>query len=269
MLYRLLVSGLVSGAFAGVVVTVFHFLLVEPLIFAAEQYEGAGPAIQAVAPITSHSDPNGLTHTHAGGTAAHQHNAEGGAVHVHSDGSAHVHEAWEPADGFQRGGLTLVANILIGIAFGMLLATALTLYGRDISLQKGAMWGIAGYLSFTFLPALGLPPETPGAAAGDLIDRQVWWLATAAASAVGLALLAFGRITLWKPVGLVLLVVPHVIGAPRPPEGAVGLVPPELAAHYVVNTLFSGAVLWVVLGMTMAYVLQRLDANQESTEPVS
>ena len=33
MLYRLIVSGLASGAIAGIVATVLHLLLVEPLIF--------------------------------------------------------------------------------------------------------------------------------------------------------------------------------------------------------------------------------------------
>ena len=53
MLYRLIVSGLVSGAIAGVVATVLHLLLVEPLIFAAEQFEVQEPAVSEV----SHTTP--------------------------------------------------------------------------------------------------------------------------------------------------------------------------------------------------------------------
>ena len=133
MLYRLIVSGLVSGAIAGVVATVFHLLLVEPLIFAAEQFEGQEPAVVAAAAEVSHAHANGLTHAHTGGGALHAHKTTantpeaGDTVHIHEDGSTHVHQAWEPADGVQRSGLTLVANILIGIAYGTLLATALTL----------------------------------------------------------------------------------------------------------------------------------------------
>ena len=137
MLYRLIVSGLVSGAIAGVVATVFHLLLVEPLIFAAEQFEGQEPAVMGAAAEVSHDHASGLTHEHAGGAAPHAHKTAantpkaGDTVHLHQDGSTHVHEAWEPADGIQRSGLTLVANILIGIAYGILLATALTLHGHE------------------------------------------------------------------------------------------------------------------------------------------
>ena len=275
MLYRLIVSGLVSGAIAGVVATVLHLLLVEPLIFAAEQFEVQEPAVAGAATEVPHTHANGLTHAHTGGASLHAHkitantSEAGDTVHIHEDGSTHVHEAWEPADGVQRSGLTLVANILIGIAYGALLATALTLYGHGITLQQGAIWGIAGYLCFNFLPALGLPPEVPGAAAADLFPRQVWWLATAFISALGLALLAFGNLQIWKPVGLILLITPHVFGAPHAPAGAVGTAPPELASHFVMTTLFSGAMMWLALGIAMAYMLQRIDARQRATQPVT
>ncbi|MAI11794.1 MAG: hypothetical protein CBD27_07240 [Rhodospirillaceae bacterium TMED167] len=275
MLYRLIVSGLISGAIAGVVATVFHLLLVEPLIFAAEQFEGQEPAVATTAVEMSHDHANSLTHVHAGGAAPHAHETApntpeaGGTVHIHQDGSTHVHEAWEPADGVQRSGLTLVANILIGIAYGTLLATALTLHGHGITIQQGAIWGIAGYLCFNFLPALGLPPEVPGAAAADLFPRQVWWLATAFVSALGLAFLAFGSLQLWKPAGLILLIAPHVFGAPHAPAGAVGTAPPELASHFVVNTLFSGAMMWLALGIAMAFMLQRLDARRTVAQPAT
>ena len=273
MLYRLLVSGLVSGAIAGVVATVLHLLLVEPLIFAAEQYEGQEPAVSAVG--VPHDHANGLSDAQTGGAApsvrepAANTSEAGGTVHVHQDGSTHVHGAWEPADGVERSGLTLVANILIGIAYGILLASALTLYGHGITVQQGAVWGIAGYLCFSFLPALGLPPEVPGAAAADLFHRQVWWLATAFLSVFGLAFLAFGSPQIWKPAGLILLIIPHIYGAPQAPAGVVGTAPPELASHFVVNTLFSGAMMWLALGITVAFMIQWLDARQSASVPVT
>jgi cobalt transporter subunit CbtA len=238
MLYRLLATGLISGAAAGVIVTLVHMVMVAPLIFAAEQYEDAGPQ----------SSP-------AAGQIAAAPKAPGGAVHIHNDGGAHPHEAWQPADGFERSGFTLLANLISGIAYGLLLATALTLYGQSITLIQGLIWGAAGFLSFAFLPALGLPPELPAAAAGELLNRQIWWLATSFVSAGGLAAGALGS-------GVVLLAAPHVIGAPHSASGKVGLAPPELAAHFVVNSLFASLVLWLVLGATMAYVMGRMDAKQ-------
>ena len=73
MLYRLMVSGLVSWAIAGVVATVFHLLLMEPLIFAAGQFEGQEPAVAAAAAEVSHDHANGLIHAHAGGATPHAH----------------------------------------------------------------------------------------------------------------------------------------------------------------------------------------------------
>ena len=274
MLNRLLVSGLVSGLIAGVISTLLHLLLVEPLIVSSEQFEGQNSAVAAANTTMLHDHANGVSHAHSVEAVPHVHeiaansNKASSAVHPHQDGSTHSHEAWEPADGVQRRGLTLVANILIGMAYGILLATALTLYGHGITLQQGAVWGIAGFLCFSFLPALGLPPEVPGAAAAELFPRQVWWLSTAFLSALGLAVLAFGNSVTWKSVGLIFMIAPHVFGAPRAPEGAVGTAPPELAAHFVVNTLFSGAVMWLALGIALASMMQRLHARKTETRPV-
>jgi len=262
MLNRLLVTGLVSGAVAGVVLTVFHFLMVEPLIFAAEQYEDQA-AFHAAETVVQHSHGSGVTHTHEEGGKPHEHNAEG-AVHVHKDGSVHEHDAWEPKEGLQRSGFTLLANILVGIAYGILLATALTLYGRNIGYTEGALWGLAGFASFSLLPGLGLPPELPAAAAADLFDRQTWWLGTAAASVFGIAMVVFGKNPLWKAIGAVLLIAPHIIGAPHPPAGAVGKSPPELAAHFVSATMTAAALMWLAIGLMAAYLQQRLGSADAS-----
>jgi cobalt transporter subunit CbtA len=270
MLYRLLATGLIAGAVAGVIVTVVHMFLVAPLIFEAEQYEVTNAAQVAAAatpagPVASHS---GLTHAHTGGGAAHGHGEEAvgatGAVHVHQDSSAHTHDALEPEDGFERTGFTLLANLLTGIAFGLLMATALTLYGRSITVAQGLIWGTAGFLAFALLPALGLPPELPGAAAGALQDRQIWWLATAILSAGGLASLILGAGWTTRIAGIAVLLAPHIIGAPHAPKGGVGLAPPELAAHFVVNSLFTSLIMWLVIGAAIAYVMARMDAKQRS-----
>ncbi|MAF48048.1 MAG: hypothetical protein CMM10_07290 [Rhodospirillaceae bacterium] len=247
MLFRLLATGLIAGAAAGVIATLFHFVLVEPLIFAAEQYEDRAPQAAAAprAPAQTGQDT-------------------GAPVHIHRDGQAHTHDAWQPADGLQRSGLTLVANIITGIAFGLLLAMAFTLYGNPVTLFQGLVWGAAGFLCFAFLPALGLPPEVPGAAAGNLLDRQIWWLATAFVSAAGLAALVFIVGWPYRGAGVLLLFAPHIVGAPRPDPGSVGSAPPELAAHFAVNSLFAAAVMWLALGVAAAYVMQRIAARQDT-----
>ncbi len=52
--------------------------------------------------------------------------------------------------------------------------------------------------------------------AADLMDRQIWWIATAAATAGGLALIAFKGTAVWSMLGVALIAAPHIIGAPQP-----------------------------------------------------
>ena len=229
MLYRLLITGLISGVVAGAVATIFHFFMVQPLILEAEKYE-------ILSSVVTTSEKPARTHTH---------------------------ELQLTSNGIMRGTFTFIANLIVGIAFGILLATGLTLYGRPIGWIEGIGWGTAGFLAFSLLPALGLPPEVPGSATAELFPRQVWWLSTAFASVMGIALIVFNPQYLLKATGLTALIVPHVIGAPKPPTNAVGSVPPELAAHFVVNTLFFTATMWVILGITSSYVMQRLDVNNK------
>jgi len=229
MLQRLLITGLISGVVAGAVATIFHFLMVQPLILEAEKYE-----IESLVVATS-EEPS-LSHTH---------------------------KTQALGDGILRSTFTFMANVIVGIAYGILLATGLTLYGRSIDWIAGIGWGVSGFLAFSLLPALGLPPEVPGSATAELFPRQVWWLSTAFSSAIGIALIIFNSQYLWKTAGITALIVPHLIGAPKPNPGDVGSVSPELAAHFVVNTLFFTAVMWLILGIVSSYVLQRLNANDK------
>ncbi len=286
MLQRLLLTGLLSGAIAGLVLTLVHLTIVQPLIAKAEVYEEQGN--KPVAEL-QHAHPGGVSHAHAGGKVPHLHEQN---FHIHAEGTAHVHanataghshtartaqsdhdhgahahekDAWAPEDGVERALYTLGANMLTAIAFGLLLAAGFTLYGGSISLSRGLLWGGAGFLSFSFLPGLGLPAELPASAAGDLLTRQVWWLGTAAISILGLAIIAFGKTNTWRVCGILLLVIPHAIGAPHPEAGAVGPSPPELAAHFVMVSLFASALMWGVLGFAGAYVYGRLSQEYSST----
>jgi len=46
MLYRLLITGLISGVVAGAVATIFHFFMVQPLILEAEKSENTKNGIK-------------------------------------------------------------------------------------------------------------------------------------------------------------------------------------------------------------------------------
>ena len=174
----------------------------------------------------------------------------------------HTHEgehAWEP-EGAQRLLFTALANILVGVGFGLLLSAGLALRqsaGAPVDARRGVLWGVAGFAAFALAPALGLPPELPGAASAALGVRQAWWLLTAIATSGGLALIAFAARTSWKALGLVLLVLPHAIGAPAAPH-AQGGAPAELAAQFAVTSLAAAALFWIVLGGACGWLHRRL-----------
>ena len=141
--------------------------------------------------------------------------------------------------------------------FGLVLLALMVLKGDRIDARHGLLWGAAGFVAASLMPALGLPPELPGTPAGELADRQIWWWATVVASAAGIALIAFGRHWALKAVGLLLLVLPHAIGAPVPPGHEVDY-PGALAGEFVIASLVVSAVLWTLAGTSAGWIHERL-----------
>lgn len=161
----------------------------------------------------------------------------------------------QPPSGLERAGYTLLFNALAGVGFGLLLCAAYNLAGR-VSLRAGALWGLGGFLAFFIAPAMGLPPSLPGSDLADLGARQVWWLGTAASTAAGLLAIVLGRAPWHRALGALLLVVPHLIGAPQPPAAAAGP-PMELARGFVIWSGIAALAFWVVLGAVSGWVLSR------------
>lgn len=185
--------------------------------------------------------------------------------HAHAEGAmaAHVHddEAWEPEDGWQRVLSTAGGNLVVAVGFALMLAALYTLR-TPTATRQGALWGLAGFAVFVLAPTLGLPPELPGTAAADLTQRQIWWASTAASTAVGLALIVFARHGLLKALGAVILVIPHIVGAPQP-EVHSALAPQALEAQFKVASLLTNAVFWVAMGLISAWLFRR-DAAQSA-----
>ena len=170
--------------------------------------------------------------------------------------AAEVYEGPALAAPFVRIVETTLFNILTGAGYGLVLSAILVLRGKSSGWREGLMWGAAGFAAFALAPALGLPPELPGMQAAALEERQIWWLLTVAATALGLAQLVFsGQIPL-KIAGVALIVVPHLVGAPQA-ESPHGAVPPELAAHFAVLSLAASALFWAVLGGCGGYLHAR------------
>ncbi|MCS0504395.1 CbtA family protein [Ancylobacter mangrovi] len=242
----LLFTAALAGIGTGVVVAGIHMVGTAPLILKAEVYEEAGDAVPA-----AHSHDAATAHeAGAGETAA----TTAVAAHVHDD------EGWEPANGFERNGLTFVFMALTGFGFALLLLAASELAGGLKDWRQGILWGFAGFAVFTIAPEIGLPPELPAMPAADLMARQLWWIGTAAATATGLGLLVFGRSPLLAALGVAVIVVPHAIGAPQPPSYETPI--PEALHHsFVVASTVASFVFWALLGGLCGYLRPRFAAQ--------
>jgi cobalt transporter subunit CbtA len=172
----------------------------------------------------------------------------------------HAHEGWAPDDGLERSLYTVLANLTVAFSISLLLVGFMVLKGGAIDARTGLLWGVGGFIAVSLLPSLGLPPELPGTPAADIAARQAWWLATVAASAGGLALLALAGRWPLRIVGVALLVAPHVIGAPVPPSHDVAY-PGALAGEFVIASLVVSAVLWSASGLAAGWLHQRLSRS--------
>jgi cobalt transporter subunit CbtA len=242
-------SSVVAGFVVGAIVTVIQQFGTVPLILKAEVFEKAAEhhdhEANAVAP---------------GGAAAHSH-----AEHEHEHGA----DAWEPQDGLERNAYTAAANVLTAIGFSLLLAAIFAMRsgntGNSVSWHEGLVWGLAGFAVFTIAPGLGLPPELPGVPAAPLLPRQIWWVLAAAATAAGLSLIFFRRSVPASIAGLILIVLPHIIGAPEL-EHIETNVPTSLSHQFVVAVTLTSLVFWFILGGVTSVAFAHFDrANSEAT----
>jgi cobalt transporter subunit CbtA len=224
-------SAALAGLVVGTAVTAAQMIGTAPLIQQSEAYERKAEAMPAPAPAAT-------GHQHAAG---HDH----GAV------------AWEPADGFQRNAFTFGANILTAIGFGMLLTGIFALRGRPVDWREGLLWGLGGFVVFTVAPGLGLPPELPGMPVADLTLRQTWWIGAACATAAGIGLLTFRREAWAAALGLGLIALPHLIGAPQAAE-AHSDVPHALLHNFVVAATLTSLLFWALLGVATSLAFRRM-----------
>ena len=259
MISKALTTVLLTGIFAGILLTGAQILRVTPLILEAEKYE-----MGEIAVPHSHS-ASGITHEHVlNGVALDVHQKVATPhetlpmAHDHA-GVAHAHAAenWAPRDGVERTFYTVVSNIVTAIAFSLMLVAVYLLRGKTVDINSGLLWGAAGFAVFALAPALGLSPELPGMTAAALESRQVWWIGTVLATAIGIGLFTESKSILPKIAALALLSAPHLIGAPHPFLFESN-VPAELSAQFAVASLVTSAFFWLVLGATSGYLYKKL-----------
>jgi cobalt transporter subunit CbtA len=240
-------TAVIAGLLSGLLMTVMQSFSTVPLILQAETYENAG------------GEEAGHSHDAAPATGA----AAPAAADHHHDA-----EAWAPADGVERFVYTAAADILSAIGFALVVIAIAEAFGGFGGWRRGLMFGIAGFLTVSLAPGLGLPPELPGMPAAELGPRQVWWISTAVCTALGLGLLAYSRSALLAALAIVLLVAPHIIGAPLPPTHETA-VPIELHARFVNAVYATNLVFWAVLGALAGVIRQRLRAGEDVPVPSS
>lgn len=230
MITRVLFAAVIAGIAAGLVMSAIQHTKVTPLILQAESYETAAPQVQ-------------------------------------SDGHDHSHgdEAWGPADGLERTAFTVMANVITGAAFALVLVGAALLTGLPLTLSNGAFWGLMGFLAFTLSPSAGLPPELPGMPAANLFARQIWWWATVLATGAGIGVLYLVQSLAMKAVGVAIIALPHILGAPHH-TGSASDVPATLANAFAASSIATAAVFWIVLGVMLGYMLSRNTTHDEVTE---
>ncbi|WP_200841043.1 CbtA family protein, partial [Geminicoccus flavidas] len=128
MFRRVVLTGIGAGLLAGLLVTFVQAFTTIPLIVAAEVYE------------------TGHDHEHE-----HEARLDGSLlVLAHSTVGEPPALPGEPEPvSLERRLSTLVANLVTGAGFGLLLAGAMTLAGHRFAPQRGLLWGMAGFATFT------------------------------------------------------------------------------------------------------------------------
>ena len=217
---NMIFSAVIAGVLAGLLLSTVQRIQILPIILEAETYEVAD------APKMVATEWHGRT----------------------------------PADGTEHIIYTVLANILTGIGFALLLAAAIIAKNRS-GWKNGMLWGLGGYAAFFVAPSLSLLPAIPGTVAADLESRQLWWAATVVATIVGLGLLVFSKSLLMRGPGIILLAIPHIVGASLPAEHESPAL--EALAHaFIQATVIANAVFWVALGALTGLILQKISASE-------
>ncbi len=231
MFSRILTSALFAGAAAGLIAALLQLAFVQPVLLHAELYE-SGELI------------------HFGGEAV----------------SAHPDLPGMFSD-LQRDALSVIFTMFIYTGYALALVALMSVaegQGHEVNGRTGVLWGLAGFIALHFAPGFSLAPEVPGVAAADVYDRQIWWWATAAAAAVAMWLIAFGGNIISYVIAAILLLAPHVIGAPEP-DVFTGPVPTEIGALFAARAFGIGLVAWILVGAFAGYFWQseskRAEAN--------
>lgn len=227
MYFRTLVlSAFVIALGAGTLLSLYQALLITPIIVGSEVYE-------VVDVVTSH------------------HQNEGAEI-----------EVWAPEDGIERHSWNFTSNYLLCFAYALILLSMMSLKA-PMSIGKGFFWGGAAFLTIFAAPAIGLPPEIPGMEAAYLEGRQVWWIVTVLFTGIACWMIAFEN-NYFKVLALVLIVAPHLLGAPQPEihgfantDGDAVKALTLLWHKFILQSSIANALLWGLIGTLSGFVVHK------------
>ncbi|WP_298295694.1 CbtA family protein [uncultured Litoreibacter sp.] len=224
MLRQILTSAVFAGVGAGVLAALLQLWLVVPLIMEAELFE-SGQRVHFATDGSTQSDR--------------------GAPSVWEEPLRHIYTI-----GFSAVTFTAYAFFMVA---GFALATRA---GHEITAKRGMVWGLCGAIAVVIAPAIGMPPELPGAIGAEVVPRQVWYLSCVVLTLIGLTQIAFdGRSRVWITAPIFLL-VPHLMGAPHL-DTYFGVAPSELASEFVARVMGVAMISWVLLGLFAALIWTR------------
>ncbi len=228
MFSRIATSALLAGAAGGLIAALLQLVFVQPVLLHAELYESGRLVHFGASAVGGHPDVAGFD--------------------------------------LRRDGLSVIFTMLLYTGYALILLPLMAIAeqrGHPLTVRYGLLWGIAGFIVVQLAPGFSLAPEVPGVAAADPALRQIWWVGTVSAAAVALWLIAFTGSRIGWAIGVVLLVAPHLIGAPQPDSFA-GPVPPEIAALFAARVFGVGLAGWVMLGC-LAALFWRQTASRTET----
>ena len=255
MLTRILSAALFAAFLGGLVSAGLMEVKTTPLILEAERYENglaqsASPGADGIA-----AAPFGAKLLRVHGTESHD--GHEGAV------------SWAPEDGLERSFYTLITAIGTSFGYALILLAAMLFAGERIGWRSGLGWGIAGFVATALAPSLGLAPELPGSAAAALESRQLWWAGTVLATAAGLWLVLRVSTAIAIAGGLLLLALPHIIGAPHPYEYVASAVPTELSGQFAAASLAIHGITWAVIGAASGFAVAWLARRSGEATPAT
>ncbi|MBH67326.1 MAG: hypothetical protein CMM58_03140 [Rhodospirillaceae bacterium] len=249
MIIRLFFAAILAGVISGVVISLVYQFSTVPLILRAEVFE-ANRAHSGESSPKLQSTSFNISHTNNGKTAT---------IYIHDNKNDKNLSKDKSKNNIERIIYTSITTILTGIGFALLLVSGMAIRGDPVNFRVGILWGVAGFSAFTLAPALGLPPELPGMAAGDLPVRQTWWITTILLTILALWTLIFSQKISFRIIAIILLVAPHVVGAPEPEILSANTLPPELAAKFASVSIGVSALFWALLGGLSAYFFDRFN----------